>query len=656
MNIETLVKELTEASNFYYNTGETTMSDEEFDIKVEKLRNLDPTNAFLQTVGARPVGKTFPHSKPIGSQEKLKDRSKFESWIQTILMISNTKKNANSHFKLVGQHKMDGCTVVLYYTNGKLIRALTRGDGIDGVDITDNVLMMKNVKPVLPNKFTGMLRGEGMLHKSDFNKYFASEGYVTARNTVSGIAGDQKHSPLNNHLKIYYYDMEHSQINNLQTEYERLSYIKDSLGLEIIPNEVGNTVEELWALYQKWEIERESLDYDIDGMIIRANLIEVQEELGMSSDFRPKGQKCLKFPPAGGTTILKGFKLSVGHTGAIYPNGILDPIKIGGVTITNVLLNNFEMIETLGIAVGDKVRVIRAGDVIPKVIGLVEKGQNRTLIPVPTYCPKCNSFLVKDGVHIYCMNEDCEAKEFKRLKTYVEKREIKYLGKELLAELYNNHDIRQPHHLYKMTFEWLSTKSRGIGIVGSGAKRILAEIEKSKDCSLKDFIGSLGIAMMGRRQAEMIINQGIDTVDKFFNLQEEQLITFDGFSSEGGKAKIIVDSLRKTYPLMKELLKCINLKEKQEPKQEKNTMNGKLSGKSFCFTGAIEKEDLNGNRFTRKMIWEVVKENGGNVSEDVNGTVNYLVQADPSSQSSKTKKAEKLGVEIISEVDFWKMV
>ena len=653
MDINQLVSILKKASIAYYNSGTTIMSDEEYDKLADQLRQQDPNNAFFKSIGAPPEGTIVKHQIPMGSQEKLKDKAEFDRWAKTISNYIGPNNSEEQHTKapFVMQLKLDGSSVALNYEDGELVSAVTRGNGLEGEDITPNVIQMGNVKKKLPG-FTGSLRGEMILKISAFVKVFEPLGYKNPRNTVAGLSRDRKSGDMQKHLDVIYYDICMDRV--FPTETERINFIKNTLDLTPVKTYSYSSSEKVWEAYKKVEEIRGTLEYECDGVVIRANSTHCQHQLGTSSDLRPKGQRCVKFAPMGAVTILKAVEIAVGHTGAIIPRAILEPVIVGGVTVTHTTLSNFEEVERLGIALGDKVRITRRGDVIPKLENKVEEGKNRIKIEVPTVCPSCGSLVVKDGAHIFCRNDNCKGKNLRRILTYAEKRNIKYLGDELVAELFENHGVTEPYHLYSLTEEKLSKVKRGLGVVGCGAKQVMAEIEKSKECPLNEFIGSLCIPLLGRRQAEIMINQGIDTLDKFMSVNVETLRSLTGFSEEGTKAPAIVEGIRKAKELIMELKKHVQIKgKKPEPAI---VTGGKLSNLSFCFTGTIEKTDENGERYTRKRMWEIVKVNGGKALEGVEAGLSFLVQADPTIISSKTKKALKLRVEIISEADFWKMV
>jgi DNA ligase (NAD+) len=350
----------------------------------------------------------------------------------------------------------------------------------------------------------------------------------------------------------------------------------------------------------------------------------------------------------GAITKLLSVELSIGHTGAIIPTAKVAPVQIGGVTVTSCLLNNYEEIERLGVALNDDVDIIRAGDVIPKITSVAKKSPDRIPIEIPTKCISCGSTLEKDGAHIFCKNDDCEGKAIRRLKTWVTKREIKFLGDELLITLYER-GYKEPQDIYRLSEKDISTMPRGAGVVGSAAKQIMIEINKSRKCSLADFIGSLAIKLMGRRQAEILINQGIDSLEKFVVLSVEQLNVLPGFSEDGSKATSIVEGLKKSRPIIKALIEA-GIEIEEVTQKAVIDPNGPLKNKIFVFTGALP------SGLPRGDAWARTNAAGGQIKDSITKGVDYLVLADPSSNSSKTQKANKYGIKCISEEEWVKMM
>lgn len=632
--IEDLVEKIKAANSAYYNADPKglVISDHEYDAAIDQLKKLDPAHDILQKVGAAPLGTTFEHTHKVGSQEKLKTREEYDRW------CSKLDEEGGEPQKLVLQEKLDGLTVVLYYKNGVLVRALTRGDGDKGEDVTQNVVKMQNVRRQLPKAFTGYIRGEVMLNKSTFRHVFEPLGFANPRNTAAGKLRDQKAgSELLRHFKVLYFDY-CAEDRSLDTEMDALGELM-ALGLDVVTHWCFETPAQVWEKYESIKAVRSALDHEIDGVIVRANNLDVQRRMGMSTDSRPKAQRCIKFDAARGVSQLIDVIYSIGHTGAIVPTANVKPVEIGGVTVSNIFLNNFEEIERLGIQIGDDVEIIRAGDVIPKIIGLVKAGATRKAIVAPDICMHCGSTLIKDGANIFCKNEECEGQGYRRLKTYVFKRGIKFIGDALLEELYKNHGIKDPWQLYDLTEEYLAKVERGQGVVGILAKQIMAEIDRTKVCSLPDFLGSLSIPMLGRRQVElMMVNCGYRDVDGFLSASVEDLEACDGFSEGGTKATIVVTGLKKAKSKIEKMLTKVIIKEEGMNVQT----SSKHAGKVLCFTGVRPTEG-------EKEAFEI---GGGIVKDGMSKAITHLVVKDPATTSSKAQKAKAAGIQIISYADF----
>lgn len=640
VDIDDIVARLKDASNAYYNQGEPIMSDHEFDELVDTLKMSDPDHPFLKTIGATAMGTIVKHAIPVGSQEKLKTIEEVQRWIDKI-----------DSPDLIMQWKLDGITVVLYYENGKFINAVTRGDGFQGEDITRNVLHMRvaenadtKLPAVLPDEFTGAIRGEIMLTKSEFKKVFEPLGYRNPRNTAAGKARDQKADPdLLKHFHIRAFDLIPSD-GSIGLETDRLNMLS-AFGFDPVATEsADSTAEAIWEQRNMFENQRDSLDYEVDGVIVRENSIEKQLALGSSADMRPKGQRCIKFEALSKTTTLESVEITVGHTGAHIPTGKVAPVEIGGVTVSSVLLNNWDEIGRLDIAIGDKVEIIRAGDVIPKIVRVLERPNNRQPILAPTECIHCAGPITKDGAYHLCTNEECEGREFRRLKSWVTKRDIKFIGDGLLTELYENHGIRRPADLYSLTETYLSGVKRGNGVVGTSSKQIMAELEKSRTATLPQFLGSLAIKFLGRRQVEIMMGScNLNTLDDFLNATVESLEANPGFSAGGSKAAGIVVGLSGAREEIDALLGAGIKIEYTQAEEE-----APVGSASFCLTGAMSRK--------RSEIAADIRAAGFIVHDSIKSNTTYLVQADSSSTSSKTKKAEANGTQIISEAKLMQML
>lgn len=363
MSTTAIVAQLKAASEAYYNTGVSLMSDAEFDTLVDQLRELDPKNDFLKTVGAPPANSLFKpvkHEIPMGSLEKVKGEEELAKWWEKLPVK-----------RIVFQWKMDGASISLKYVNGKLVQALSRGSGDVGEDLTTNILKSTHIIKQLPTPFTGFVRGECILFKEDFNKFF--KGAANPRNAGNGCMRS-KDGENCEHLRFLPFD-----INGVEsaTESGKIAMLK-SLGFDIRLSQTLTSLDNIKKAYAECAKARESLAWEVDGVVLKMDDVQAAKEMG-ESDGRPKSQRAYKFEALGAETVLEDVVFTIGHTGAIIPTGKVKPVGIGGVTVSNVLLNNIEEIERLGARLGSTVSIIRAGDVVPKCI----KAE-------PTYrCPNC---------------------------------------------------------------------------------------------------------------------------------------------------------------------------------------------------------------------------------------------------------------------------
>jgi DNA ligase (NAD+) len=642
-----VIKKLRKADEAYYLTDQTKMSDEDYDTLKKWLQDEHADNpevkAYLSQVGA-PLAAHLDkvkHKIPMGSLSNSMDEAEYRKW------------HGKHGQPIVMTPKMDGSSIEIIYENGKLVQAITRGDGIEGEDVTRNVRKFKNVPTELEDTMNGSVRGEAMLLIADFAEFFDS---ANPRNAANGTVRRSDGSGAE-HMVFFAFDVVAKGFNagDLWKTYEdKLIYLAE-IGFETVQMALCESADEAIETHGQWATDRDSLPYEIDGMVARVNDEKVFNDMGVT-DNRPKGGTAYKFKAMERTTVLELVVLTVGHTGAIIPTGKLKPVEIGGVTVSSVLLNNFEEIERLGVALKDEVKVIRAGDVIPKVIGVAQPGKDRVEIEVPTVCPVCESELVKDGAHLFCRNDGCDARVDALVKSWVKKRNILYLGDTLREYLYEQGIVKTAADLYRLDVESLAEMPIGAGKVGRNAERIMAEIEKSKTATLAEFMGSLGIKMLGRREAKHIIDDGVDTLDKWLAMTADDFEKLPRFSTGGSKATAIAEGIDKVRDLIADLLEVgVKIEEPEEEEAEEVAGDGVLAGKSFCFTGAIQREE-NGKRLTRKDMWALVKANGGVAHEKPVAGTTYLVQADPESQSSKTKKAIKLGVEVLAEAAFFEMI
>jgi len=642
--IASLEKELRRHRQLYYNE-QPEISDAEFDELVDELEKLAPDSEVLAEVGA-PVDldqaglPTKEHRIPMGSLDKVTE-DKLELWVE----------KAGPLFLI--QEKYDGISLELEYRDGRLVDAITRGDGFTGEVVTHNAAHFANISSELPVAFTGSVRGEVILRLSAFEEHFRQKDFANPRNTVSGTVR-KKHGDrsLNRHFELFFYDVL-SVDREFETEKEKMAYLGEELGLPVAVSYFDQTMEGLLEIYRLYEGDEEGegkrfeLDYEIDGLVVRSDSIALQQELG-SRQNKPRYAMAYKFPSSGSATKLLAVDWSLGLGSRITPVARLEPVQIAGVMVSNATLHNVDAIAELDLRIGDTVFVERRGDVIPKVIRVLEPGSGEKPEP-PASCPSCRRPLCMDGKFLVCPSDECPGKTYGDILKWINSLEIDSLGEKWVSTLIEAKLLEDPADLYALSIEALVPLDR---MGETLAAKIVQNIGDSRAPALERFIAALNIPGFSRQRARMLIDEGVITLAQLLEMPAEEISAVKGFadiSSEG-----IVAGLQKKSPLI-EKLRNLGVEPRQgEPAEE---VDGVLNGKTFCFTGAIQRIDpLTEKRLTRKQLEEMVKANGGRSLKDVTSKLNHLVMANPDSKSSKAKKARGLEVNILSEEEFFALL
>ena len=642
--IASLEKELRRHRQLYYNEP-PELSDAEFDKLVGELEKLAPDSEVLAEVGA-PVDldqaglPTKEHRIPMGSLDKVTE-DKLELWVE----------KAGPLFLI--QEKYDGISLELEYRDGRLVDAITRGDGFTGEVVTHNVAHFANISSELPVAFTGSVRGEVILRLSAFEEHFREKDFANPRNTVSGTVR-KKHGDrsLNRHFELFFYDAL-SVDREFETEKEKMAYLGEELGLPVAVSYFDQTVEGLLEIYRLYEGDEEGegkrfeLDYEIDGLVVRSDSIALQQALG-SRQNKPRFAMAYKFPSSGSATKLLEVDWSLGLGSRLTPVARLKPVQIAGVMVSNATLHNVDTIAALDLRIGDTVFVERRGDVIPKVIRVLEPGSGEKPEP-PASCPSCCGPLCMDGKFLICPSDECPGKTYGDILKWINSLEIDSLGEKWVSTLIEAKLLEDPADLYTLSIEALVPLDR---MGETLAAKIVQNIGDSREPALERFIAALNIPGFSRQRARMLIDEGVITLAQLLEMPAEEISAVKGFadiSSEG-----IVAGLQKKIPLI-EKLRSLGVEPLQgEPAEE---VDGVLNGKTFCFTGAIQRIDpLTEKRLTRKQLQEMVKANGGRSLKDVTSKLDHLVMANPDSKSSKAKKARALEVNILSEEEFFALI
>jgi DNA ligase (NAD+) len=624
---QAIAESLRVAIDEYYN-GVPVMSDADFDQLKRRLRELNPSHPILSEVGASPR-KTSPLSKveheiPMGSLNNANNDGEFRHW---------SEHDGQTKGEYVCQPKMDGVSIELKYKHGKLVQAITRGDGVIGEDVT-HTMSKAMVTKQLTRPIDCSIRGEAELSKGSWQSYFPDT--ANPRNAVAGLVR-RTDAVGAEHVEFFAFDIELPK-GGFTTEVEKLELIKD-FGVKTVSYAVVKDVRGVCDEFIDLEKSRDEFPYEMDGMVVKVNDMLTQRLRGVH-DGCPRWAVAWKFKPTGKPTVLSDVEYSVGHTGLITPVAKVEPVVVGGTTITSISLCNWDEIARLEAAIGDEVMVVRSGDVIPKIVSVVKKGNNRRPITLPEYCPICSHKTVIDGAMVFCPNKDCPGREFRKLEHWIIKRNILFLGDKSIKRLAENGWT--PVELYTCRPSQLAADS---GLGEAMTLKVMKEIGKTIKTTIAELLGAIGLSSLGMRLAEQLVAEmQIESIDRIFELEATTLSTMYGWGSS--RSNEVVSEIKENEKLIRGLAKVLMI-EKSEPVKPQSS-DGALSGSSFCFTGtfSVQKNDLQA----------LVVKNGGIVKDDVCQGLGFLVQADPTSQSNKTKKATKYGTKIISEQDFRNMV
>lgn len=623
--IAKLEQQITEAANAYYN-GIAIMDDDEYDALIYQLSELDPNNLLLSKVGAEPSNewKKEKHLHALGSLNKVNFPHEMDKW------ISQTLKNQ----EVIVSDKLDGLSIGLQYNKSKLVKSCLRGNGLEGENIFTNVLKMKGVIKTLKDNFTGTIRGEIVLTTEDFNNFFKDQ--KNKRNACAACRRSDGEG--SEHLTI----MMHDIIGDIDFKFEedKFKFLADNGFL--LPNykkcQTSQQVNELWQKYQ--DTIRNTLDWEIDGLVISCNDLQFQQSLG-ETNYRNNGKKAFKFANQYVKTTVKDIEWVIGDSARISPLCWVEPVNLLGSTVSKASLYNYAYIQKIGIDVGAEVLICKANEIIPRIEKVVTS--TNSIFLKPDFCPSCKSPVLEEGEYFLCPNKQhCPSQINGRLMNWLTELNVLEFGEKLIEKLTESKKVVDIADLYTLSIEDLASLDR---MGTKSATKCHKLLHEKTEVALETFLGGLTIPLIGSSMIKLLTKNGLNTLDKIRNATIMQLTSVDGFGDK--KAQSLINGLRDNKDLINKLLKNgITIKEKQMEAQV--VKNGKLSGFSFVFTGKCS--------VPRKDLQKLVEENGGENHDSVGKTTTYLVVADPSIPSSKQTKALKLGTKVISEDDFLAMI
>ena len=630
--IEELEKLIVKYQTSYYN-GEGEISDAEFDALWDELKALDPDNPILHKVGADSGNfEKIHHVMPMGSQEKAADPEQFMAWAQK-----------HQYEEYLVEYKLDGASLELQYEKGYLVRAVTRGDGSIGDDITANAKKMGGVNAAIYKDgqlipFTGGIRGEVIMTHEVHKKYFSDK--ANCRNAANGLM-KRKDGNGSEYLKLIVYDALSTDGNTyFSNEKEKIAWLMDC-GFNVVRLVICKNAERVIAYRAKIMEERKALEYDIDGLVVKENRIDYED----ASRARPDRQIAFKFSLEEATSVLRQVEWS--RSGATYtPVAIFDEVELNGTKVQRASLANPDTMRKLGVRIGSHVVVVKRGEIIPKIVGLVEEKDIETSeIVFPKVCETCGTSLVDEGSRLYCPNKDCSKRVLHQLLKFVEVVDIRDLGETLITQLFKDGRLKSITDIYTLTVDqlipyFLNEESMENEKRSLGAEKVYKSIQAHKNMTLPVFLAGFDIEGFGETLAEKLVQAGFNTLDKLLLATEDQIADVYGFAQI--MAHTIIQGLKENAAEMRALVQNGTI-------TIESNAGGKLEGKSFCFTGELV-------TMKRQDAEALVKQNGGTVKSSVTKDLTYLVTNDTTSGSSKNVKAAALGIPVITEEEFLKLL
>lgn len=666
--IDRLRTELERHNHLYYVLDSPEISDAEYDRMMQRLHQLEAEHPQLvtadsptQRVGAKPLSSfsTVKHPLPMLSLGNVFNEDELDDWYARLLRLT-----AGAEFDFVCELKMDGLAVALTYEDGTLVTGATRGDGEYGEDITLNLRTIRSIPLAVkaPSMSRFEVRGEAFMTKAGFEKLNHArslEGASLFANPRNAAAGSLRQLDprlaAGRPLDIYIYMLGYARNGEMPpTHWERLELLK-SIGFKISPNNRrASSMEEVKGFYRFWKDRRHDLPYEVDGIVIKVNQVELQQQLG-DVGREPRWAVAFKFPALQATTRLKEIRISVGRTGTMNPYAVLEPVQIGGVTVKQATLHNEDDIVRKDIREGDTIILQRAGDVIPQVVGPViakrPPGTRPFSMSEKLYdprrgfavCPECGSAIVKpaEEVMYYCPDAACPAQAEQRIEHFASRSamDIRGIGEQLSASLMRKGLVQDFADLYYLTEPDLlrleATKSKK-------AANILASIAASRQKPLDRFVFALGIRHVGSETADLLAEH-FKSLDKLVGAGTEQLTRIPGIGPR------IAESITAFFSNEANRRIIQKLKDAGVVPAEQEVAPGQLplAGLEFVITGKL-------SRFTRDQAEQAIKDQGGSAKSDVTLKTSYLVTGtDP---GSKVERARKLGVAEITESELLDML
>lgn len=655
-----LRKQLEIWANKYYDEDKPEVSDYEYDMTMNRLKALEKEfpdlvtkDSLTQKVGGH-VKEGFEkveHEVPLQSLQDIFSFEELDEFKERVYKAAKENGYKEDDVKFVVETKIDGLSAALEYKNGKFVRGATRGNGLVGEDVTENLKTIKNIPKELPEPINIIVRGEVFIGKKEFEKMNEErelneeKTFANARNAAAGSLRQldtkiTKKRPLD----IYIFNVQKIEGKEFNSHFEELNYLK-KIGFNVNPvlNPCNNIPEAIDAINKIGE-EREELTFGIDGAVIKVDDLKLREKMGTTSKV-PRWAIAYKYPPEKKETKLKDIICQVGRTGAITPMAILEPVKVAGSTISKTTLHNEDFIKEKDIRVGDTIVVQKAGDVIPEILEVKKEKRDgkEQVFEMPKVCPVCGAPVVREEGEAVsrCIGIECPAKLVRNIIHFVSRdcMNIDGLGDKIIEQLINRNLISNIADIYFLKFEDIATLKK------NGQKftqNLIEAINNSKNNDLYRLIAALGIRHIGTKAAKTLAKK-YKTMDSLINASLESLAMTDDIG------EISANSIYEFFRQNQTIDLINRLKEANVNMEALDTedIDNRFEGKTFVLTGTLE-------RFTRKEASDLIEKHGGKTSGSVSKKTDYVLAGEDA--GSKLTKAQNLGVEIITEEQFEEMM
>lgn len=655
------IEELREKTEYYakkyYDEDNPEITDYEYDMMMLELRNLEKENpefisknSLTQKVGGH-VKEGFQkieHEVPLQSLQDVFNFGEIEAFDERVKKVAI--ENGIKEVKYVVETKIDGLSSALEYKDGKLVRGATRGNGLVGEDVTENLKTIKTIPQELPEKINITVRGEVFISKKDFEKMNKEreeneeELFANARNAAAGSLRqlDSKITK-SRPLDIYIFNVQKIEGKEFNSHYEELEYLK-KLGFNVNPVCIPcDNIEEIKSAINKIGKEREKITFGIDGAVVKVDNLKLREILGTTTKV-PKWAIAYKYPPEQKETILKDIEFQVGRTGVITPLAILEPVRVAGSLISKTTLHNEDFVKEKGLKIGDRVIIQKAGDVIPEVVKAVIQKRDGTEkdFTMPTTCPVCGAPTIREEGEsaVRCTGIECPAKLYRNIVHFVSRdaMNIDGLGENIISTLLEKDMISNIADIYDLKYEDILTlKKNGKKF----AQNLIDSINASKENDLYRLITAFGIRHVGVKAAKILAK-------RYGTLDNLSKASFESLSYVEEIGPIVANSIKEFFEQeqTKDLIKRLKNAGVNMTRLKSDEEDDRFAGKTFVLTGTLEK-------YTREEASEIIEKFGGKTSSSVSKKTSYVLAGEDA--GSKLTKAQSLGVQVISEEEFIEM-